>query len=186
MDRKMDEENIRYQNDLLHRLEFDQKHIMNTKVKNPLQKLSSSFNPNLSISRKQLDQKYNDYVNKKIIEKRVNDDEEHFKREKEKKDRLKEIQKYQQHQMIEKKAINYEARHSEKMLSKDIITRDLTNMATFDDRQRCLMKQKTELTKRLLDNQIRDNREIKARGLLLGEKEYALNATKIKQIIDKY
>ena len=59
---KLDKETIKHQDDLMYKFENDQSNNMNTKVRNPLEKLNLTFSPNLAISSQQIDKKYNDYV----------------------------------------------------------------------------------------------------------------------------
>jgi len=62
IENKLDKETIKHQDDLMYKFENDQSNNMNTKVKNPLEKLSLTISPNLAISSQQLDKKYHDYV----------------------------------------------------------------------------------------------------------------------------
>ena len=88
-------------------------------------------------------------------------------------------------QMVEKKIKNNAYRSNEKSLCKDIVARDIENQRNFDSKEIFLKAQKIDLARQLLDEQIMANREYR-NAPELEEKEYALNANKIKGIIEKY
>jgi hypothetical protein len=107
-------------------------------------------------------------------------------REKLKKQRLKEIQDFQVQQMSEKKHVFHMAKAHEKLLSKDIISKDLSNMKSMDKIERELKIKKMTAVKEMLDEQLRQDLVVKQSKFGLDTKEYALNAAKIRSVIDKY
>ena len=186
LSKMQDEESIKFQTELLKKLESDQSYIMNTFVKNPTEKLNPSIKPNHAISVKILDKSHNDYVHLKMKDKLANDELEYSIRQKIKLQKMKEIQAYQRLQMSEKQNKQLSSDHMDRILSKEIVSRDLSQMSTFDSTEKLHRRQKAELARKLLDEQIQADQEFKNSTLGLDSKEYALNANKIRRVIEKY
>lgn len=187
MNKLQDNESIKFQTELLKKLESDQAYIMENLVKNPTEKLNSSIKPNHAISVKILDKRHNDYVNLKMKDKIANDELEYSVRQKIKQQKMKDIQAFQRLQMSEKianKHLSYI--NLDRILSKEIISRDLSQMSSFDSTEKLHKRQKTELAKKLLDDQIYADQEYKISTSGLANKEFALNAGKIRRVIEKY
>ena len=181
-----DNESVRFQQDLLHKLENDQKFIMKTYVKDPLAKLNPKVKPNHAIAISQFDKNFNEYVHKKMKDREQNEETQFQIQQAIKKQRMQEIQEYNKLLMTEKKMKLKSLVDQEKMLSQSIIKHDLTHQKTFDSSEKMTKRQKTDMARKLLDEQIRADNELRNSLEGLESKEYALNANRIKHVIDKY
>jgi hypothetical protein len=184
--RLQDNENTRFQTVLMESFENDQAHTMEIHVKNPTEKLNSFINPNHSISVKNLDQKYDDYVHIKMKDKNASEEQMYAFKERLKLQKMKEMQAYHRLQMSEKLTKRMSNNDLEKMQYKECGSGDLDKIGTYDYEDKQNKLQKSQIAKKQLDDQVRADQEYKNSAQGLGSKEYALNAGKIRKVIDKY
>jgi hypothetical protein len=180
------QQSIEHQKQLLDKLENDQHNNMKVYVKDRVLNLNKTEKPNLAVTSKQVDKKFNDYVHQQIKNKQMQENMAYNLRETIRKKKLKEIQEYQKVQMSEKNNIKRVSLDHEKLVAKDIIARDLHFMNTFDSAEKAHRLSKINQSKKLLDDQIRMDNEHRLGNLGIEGKEYALNAYRIRKIIEKY
>lgn len=184
--KRLDQQTVDHQNMLLYKLERDQKNNMDTKVKNYYSRLDTTQKPNLSVVAKSLDKVHHDYVFKHIKNKQIEEEAIHKMREEVKRNKMREIQEYQRQQMTEKKHLKRASIDYDKQISKEIVSHDLIQQKTFDSIERETKARRINAAKEMLDQQIRMDNLYRQNSIGLDSKEYALNATKIKTVLDKY
>jgi hypothetical protein len=186
INRLQENENMRFQTVLMESFENDQAHTMETHARNPTEKLNSTINPNHSISVKNLNQKYDDYVHIKMKDKNATEEQNHAFRERLKLQKMKEMQAYHRIQMSEKLTKKLSNNDLEKMQYKEYGSGDIDKIGSFDVQDKQNKLQKSKIARKQLDDHIRADQEFKNSAQGLDSKEFALNAGKIRKVIDKY
>lgn len=186
MSRLEDMENVKNQNALLDKLENDQLNNMRTYVKDRNTLLKESCKPNLAVTTKRQDKDFNSYVHKNMRTKEENDELMHNLSTSIRKQKLKETQDYQILQMDEKKNIKRMSLDQARSSGQGLSSINIGNLKQFDSSVKEKKAMRTNMIKKMLDDQIRSDQELKLKNLSIDGKEFALNAGRIRKLVEKY